>query len=96
MPTKLPRLTVVFPNEDLYRKFKKDADLNFRTESSHAAWIMAQYYFAKEKEAELFTPTQLNEAGREKKIPPVFRTPDQTELEQPSKKRASGNLGKTE
>lgn len=86
MSTKLPRLSVTFP-VSLFETIKKDALIGCRSDSSQVIWILTQYYLEKRKEAELFTPPPLREAGRSHDVP-VYETPsDQLSLERVSKLR---------
>lgn len=81
MPTSLKRYNVTFPR-GLDGTVERDAERNRRTVSSQVIWILEQYYAAREKEAELFTPAELGEAAQRKA--PVFETkhkPDAGHLE---------------
>jgi hypothetical protein len=73
MPAKIPRLTI-YPPEDIFLMIKKDSDANERSQSSQVIWVLRQYYQAKVKEAEIFTPTELNE--EEPGPVPVYRMKD--------------------
>ncbi len=89
MPTELPRLSVNFPTQELFNMVLRDASFNERSDSGQVVWILKQYYAAKLKEVEAFTPTELSESERRKV--PVFETKHPQLSELPSKPRESRN-----
>ncbi len=93
MPTKLPRLSVTFP-VSLYETIKKDSELNRRSESNQVIWVLDQYYAERRKEADLFTPTRLREAGPAPRAP-IYVQPDQPRSEPSLKPREIEGLGKS-
>lgn len=92
MSTKLPRLSVTFP-QDVYDTVKRDAQLYERSESSQVIWAVRGYYATLKKQAELFTSPKLHEAKRMEA--PVFETPGQQALEPVLKPRVVPGRGRS-
>lgn len=85
MPTKHPRLSVTFPEQEFYNTVFADATISRRSMSDQIIWILDQYYAERKKEAALFTPAPLSEGRRV----PVFEDTPQPQPERVSRPRAS-------
>lgn len=91
MPTKLKRFTISFPPE-IQKLIEDDSTLNGRTISNVVVWNLKKFYEEQKRQADLFKPQQLEEEQRQV---PYFETPNQPDVVQPSKTRASKGRGQS-
>ncbi len=83
MPSKF-RITLNCSPE-LYRTIKRDSEINHRSDSNQAVFVLEQYYQARKRDADLFTPQQPSE---EERAPHRFGNDDEP-VEEPQLKRRS-------